>query len=349
MKLINKIWGIAPLIGAVALVGILIACGGGDAAEPEVSPKLAEPKVSPPPAEPKVSPTPADPEPSGISIGPSLRFEGVQFVYDGYAELETDDALVFVIDGTEIAVGDLEVVGTTNEGNTPGIQEGLQVYRQRSGGAENVYTFTPGEDVVNPEDGQILSSRDAWTRWTPGEVAKPLLPILETCTGILDLEEVRAGAGRSDITIAIPSVGSGPQDANVAGITSNCVIEYVTPEIVVGGPTELRVSGPSMTLTAISFDLPESAAAHQVLVLEGIQSMREVVSPRPEVIEGLVGPDSYLLTADAEGIGSIVGLLVGRHVVQLHTTLPVEGVPLVTPELLQSFARAVGERLALIR
>ena len=76
--------------------------------------------------------------------------------------------------------------------------------------------------------------------------------------------------------------------------------------------------------------------------------MREVVSPRPEVIEGLLGPDSYLLTADAEGIGSIVGLLVGRHFIQLRTEA-LEGAPLVSPEQLQSFARTVGERLALIQ
>ena len=326
-------------MGAVALVGILVACGGGDAAEPEVSPKLAEPKVSP---------TSADPEPSGISIGPSLRFEGVQYVYDGYAELETDETSVFVIDGIEIAVGDLEVVGTTNEGNTPGIQEGLKVYRQRSAGTKVVFTFTPGEDMVNLEDGQILSSRDAWTRWTPGEVATPLLPDLETCTGLLDLEEVRTVAGRSDVGFAILGIDPGPEEASVLGITSMCVIEYVAPEIVVGGPTNLRVSGPSMTLTAISFDVAENAAAHQVLALETIRSMREVVSPRPEVIEGLLGPDSYLLTADAEGIGSIVGLLVGRHFIQLRTEA-LEGAPLVSPEQLQSFARTVGERLALIQ
>lgn len=158
MQLINKISEIAPMMGAVALVGILIACGGGDAAEPEALPTSAEAKVSS---------TSADPEASGISIGPSLEFEGAQYVQDRYAELEADDAVVFVIDGIAIEVGDLEIVGTTNEGNTPGVQGGLRVCRETSGRTANVYTFTPGEDVVNPEDGQILNSRGAWTRWAP--------------------------------------------------------------------------------------------------------------------------------------------------------------------------------------
>ncbi len=57
-------------------------------------------------------------------------------------------------------------VGTTNEGNTPGIQEGLLVYQLKDDRTTDVYTFYASEDAVNPEDGQIFEGQDVWTRWT---------------------------------------------------------------------------------------------------------------------------------------------------------------------------------------
>ena len=98
---------------------------------------------------------------------PSLTFDGVGYVHSGYAELPSGEGAVFVIDGIEINLDDLEMVGTTYEGNTPGISEGLQVYRSTvTGDANAVYTFTPGQSIVNPEDGQIFEFPAAWTRWT---------------------------------------------------------------------------------------------------------------------------------------------------------------------------------------
>jgi len=52
------------------------------------------------------------------------------------------------------------------EGNTPGILEGLVVYRLKDDGTNDVYTFCPGEDHLIPEDGQIFKGQDVWTRWT---------------------------------------------------------------------------------------------------------------------------------------------------------------------------------------
>ena len=103
---------------------------------------------------------------SGGSPQPSLKFDGVDYVHGGSAELPPGEGADFVINGTEISVDDLERVGTTNEGNTPGIQEGLVVYRLKDDGTNDVYTFTPGEDHLNPEDGQIFKGQDVWTRWT---------------------------------------------------------------------------------------------------------------------------------------------------------------------------------------
>ena len=98
---------------------------------------------------------------------PSLTFDGVGYVHSGYAELPSGEGTVFVIDGSEINLDDLEMVGTTYEGNTPGISEGLQIYRSTgTGDANAVYTFTPGETHVNPEDGQIFEFPAVWTRWT---------------------------------------------------------------------------------------------------------------------------------------------------------------------------------------
>lgn len=61
---------------------------------------------------------------------------------------------------------DLERVGLASEGKTPGIQEGLVVYRLKNDGTNDVYTFIPGEDQVNPEDGQNFRGQDVWTRWS---------------------------------------------------------------------------------------------------------------------------------------------------------------------------------------
>ncbi len=96
---------------------------------------------------------------------PSLKFSDVNYVYSGSAELPLGEGTAFVINGTEISVDDLESLGATSEGNTPGIQDGLVVYRLKNDGTNDVYTFNPGEDHLNPEDGQIFKGQDVWTRW----------------------------------------------------------------------------------------------------------------------------------------------------------------------------------------
>ena len=114
---------------------------------------------SPPPPAASGSPLHGDP-------APSLKFGDVKYVHSGYAELPSGEGTVFVIDETEISVDDLERVGTTNDGNTAGIQEGLVVYRLKDDGKNDVYTFRPGKGHVNPEDGKIFKGQDSWTRWT---------------------------------------------------------------------------------------------------------------------------------------------------------------------------------------
>jgi hypothetical protein len=107
----------------------------------------------------------------------ALKFRDVNYVSSGGAQLPSGEGAVgegavFVIDGTEFNVDDLELVGSTDESNTgyPGATgAGLMIYRLKDGETNDVYQFIPGKDHVNPEDGQIFKGKDAWTRWTQRE------------------------------------------------------------------------------------------------------------------------------------------------------------------------------------
>ena len=141
--------------------------------DPPHGSSLVTPTPDPPHGSSLVTPTP-DPT-HGSPLAPVatgspkafLTFDGVDYVHSGYAELPSGEGTVFVIDGIEIDLDDLEMVGTTYEGHTSGISEGLQVYRSAVTGDENaVYTFTPGETHVNPEDGLVIEWAAVWTRWT---------------------------------------------------------------------------------------------------------------------------------------------------------------------------------------
>ena len=179
----------------------------------------------------------------------------------------------------------------------------------------------------------------------PPEVSALSTARFETCTGFLELAELRKAAGRSDVTIRELNVNSGPQGPNASGVTAMCVIEYVTPEILIGGPSRLRISGPSMTLTAIAFGSAESANTHLELALQSVRGAADSVIPQSQVAEGILGDESYLWTADAEGVGSAIGFLVGAYVVQLHTTLPEGAAPLVSPQDLSALAGMVKATL----
>ena len=100
-----------------------------------------------------------------------------------------------------------------------------------------------------------------------------------------------------------------------------------------------------MTLLAIVFRSPDDAKAHQELITQGIKVLRDSASPNSEVTGGVLGPDSYLLTVNAEGVGSLIGFLLRPYVVQLRTTLSEGSEPLVTPEELQSLASSVRASL----
>lgn len=152
---------ITPVIAVLLLAAV--ACGSTSAASPNPSEPITVPDQMTTAHLTHGSPQPSLPTGSPL---PSLAFEGVDYVPSDYAELPSGEGTVFVIDGIEINLDVLEMVGTTHEGNTPGIQEGLVVYRLKDDGTNDVYTFNSGEDHLNPEDGQIFKGQDVWTRWT---------------------------------------------------------------------------------------------------------------------------------------------------------------------------------------
>ena len=168
----------------------------------------------------------------------------------------------------------------------------------------------------------------------------------ESCSGLLDLDHVRDLAGRSDVELGDTNVNSGAAEPNDVGMETMCIYEFITPEIIVGGPTDLRVSGPSMTLSGILFDSEESAATHYQFSLDNLQLMQDVAASNPVITEGSVGEESYLFSFDAEGIGSMIGLRVGSYVLSLHTTLPDDHAPLVDSQVLVLLASNVRDQLA---
>ena len=49
------------------------------------------------------------------------------------------------------------------------LQGGLNIYKLNYGEEGYVYTFEPGQSMVNPEDGQIFSSPAVWIRWAAAD------------------------------------------------------------------------------------------------------------------------------------------------------------------------------------
>ena len=143
-----------------ALMLIGLACGAGEAPAPKETgspPESTQAQDRPGPSgSPGESTSPVIP---GGAPLVSLTHEGTVYYQH---RLSTDEA-------ANLKEDDLELVGSTNESNTryPGATgAGLMIYRLKDGETNDVYTFRPGEDHVNPEDGQIFKGQDVWIRWT---------------------------------------------------------------------------------------------------------------------------------------------------------------------------------------
>ena len=95
-----------------------------------------------------------------------LFIDGVNYTDSSSLRVAPGEPTAFVIDGVDVNVAKLEVVGTTTQGPAGSIA-GLPFYRSTvTGDANAVYTFTPAQRTVNPEDGQIFESPAQWVRWT---------------------------------------------------------------------------------------------------------------------------------------------------------------------------------------
>lgn len=103
----------------------------------------------------------APPVPSGSPLS-TVILDGVEYFDSSAEELPSGEGAVIVIDGFEINLDDLELVGTST-----GLPKGVQVYRSKvSGDANAVYTFAPARSILNPEDGQIREFPALLVRWT---------------------------------------------------------------------------------------------------------------------------------------------------------------------------------------
>jgi len=95
-----------------------------------------------------------------------LFIDGVNYTDSSSLRVAPGEPTAFVINGVDVNVAKLEVVGTTTQGPAGSIA-GLPFYRSTvTGDANAVYTFTPAQRTVNPEDGQIFESPAQWVRWT---------------------------------------------------------------------------------------------------------------------------------------------------------------------------------------
>ena len=171
----SRIKGFALALGVAMLIVAGLACGAEEKQDPtDTGPPSndlqARGRSAPSGSAGQNTPnlTIGSPQPPVLSGSPmpSLKFDEVDYVHGGSTELALGEGLVFAIQGIETSVDDLESVGNTSEGNTPGIQDGLMVYQLKGSGTNDVYTFRPGEDHLNPEDGKIFKGQDVWTRWT---------------------------------------------------------------------------------------------------------------------------------------------------------------------------------------
>ena len=91
-----------------------------------------------------------------------------------------------------------------------------------------------------------------------------------------------------------------------------------------------------MTLTVIRFDSTGSAESHFDVMREGMPG---------DIAAGDLGPRSYEVVVDSEGVGSFVVFQNGVHVVMLHTAMPEGETPVRNVDELASIAQMVNSKL----
>lgn len=166
-------------------------------------------------------------------------------------------------------------------------------------------------------------------------------PDFETCAGFLDLAQVKDAAGRGDVILADPNPNSGAGDDP---FTAMCIIGFVTPDIL-GDSGDSLLVGPSMNLVVMEFATSDDAASFHEPIASEIRSMRDAVLPEAELVEGEMGPGSYAVTLDYEGIGSVLGFRQDTYIVSFNTTAPDGAEPFMTTGAIETLALQVRANL----
>ena len=201
----NRMQALAAGFGATTLMLIGVACGGGAPASPELdapdSPPPAQKQVTAGMSEEAPGDT-APPIPHGTPRL-NLTYEGAVYYAEGLsggdaANLnENDFELVgatnesnrllppgseirrFIVDldhdNPELTLSEIKDrveakfqigLDKSTVGRT---LQGLNIYKLKDGEEGYVYTFTPGQSTVNPEDGQIFEFPGVWMRWAAAD------------------------------------------------------------------------------------------------------------------------------------------------------------------------------------
>ena len=135
----------------------------------ELEPAEAEPVSDVPQAQGQPGPSGSP----GATIPPVHGTPRLNLTYEGavyYATALSDD------EPADLNENDLELVGATTESNLL-LPAGsdirrfivLNIYKLKDGEEGYVYTFTPGQSMVNPEDGQIFEFPAVWMRWAAAD------------------------------------------------------------------------------------------------------------------------------------------------------------------------------------
>ena len=148
---------------------------------------------------------------------------------------------------------------------------------------------------------------------TTGEVAVNF----ETCEGFLDEPPPNMVSETREATVTA-------REGNPS-IVSKCTSSQDTLD---------RSSG--MTLTVIRFDSADSAESHFDMMREGM---------RGDVTAGDLGPRSYEVVVDSDGLGSFVVFQNGVHVITLHTAMLEGETPVWNVNELASLAQMVNSKL----
>lgn len=149
------------LIAVAVLVVVLAACGTDQSSSLPSSDDGSNQDASTPNG---VNEPPSE-TPSGAPLA-CIIFEEVEYTFEDVRTVTPGEPTVFIVEGVEVDVSNLELVGKIAESDTRCVDQVMDVYRSNEAvDADAVYSSTTEREIVNPEDGQILEIPAEWIRW----------------------------------------------------------------------------------------------------------------------------------------------------------------------------------------